>query len=53
LHFNYQIGGLIMEVKPRDQNLWMFLIHLCAIIGGTFALCHAVYNLLSNFTSKF
>jgi hypothetical protein len=53
VHFNYHIGGLVVEVQPRDEDFWTFLIHLCAIIGGTYALCQAVYNWVSNFVPKF
>jgi hypothetical protein len=53
VHFNYAIGGLIVEIKPRGEDLFVFLIHLCAILGGTYAIAQAVHNLISNFTSKF
>ena len=53
VHFNYHIGGIGVEIEPRDEDLWKFLIHLCAIIGGTYALCQAFYNWASNFTPKF
>ena len=53
IHFNYHIGGLVVEIKPRDTDLWQFLIYLCAVLGGTYALCKAVYNLVSNFMPKF
>ena len=53
VHFNYHIGGLVVKVEPRDEDFWLFIIHLCAIIGGTYALCHAAYNLVSNIIPKF
>jgi hypothetical protein len=53
LHFNYHIGGLVVEVQPKDEDFWLFVIHLCAIVGGTYALCQASYNLVSNFMPKF
>ena len=38
LYFNYQIGGLLVEVKPNTDSLSIFLIKLCAIIGGTYTI---------------
>jgi hypothetical protein len=53
VHFNYQIGGLIVQIKPNGEDLFLFMIHLCAILGGTYAIARAAHNLISNFTSKF
>lgn len=53
VHFNYQIGGLIVEIAPRGEDFFVFLIHLCAILGGTYAIARAAHNLITNFTSKF
>ena len=52
LHFNYHIGGLLVEVEPRDEDFWTFVIHMCAILGGAYAVCQAFYNWCSNFVSK-
>jgi len=53
VHFNYGIGGLQVEILPQGENLFVFLTHLCAVIGGTYAVARAIHNLLSNFGSKF
>ena len=53
VHFNYHIGGMQISIMPTSQDLPAFLVHLCAIIGGLYALAHAVHNLTSNFTSKY
>ena len=53
VNFNYHIGGLVVQVEPREEDFWVFLIHLCAIIGGAFAVCKALYNWVSNLLPKF
>ena len=51
--FNYHIGGMQISITPSSQNLPAFLVHLCAVVGGVYALAHAIHNLASNFTSKY
>lgn len=53
VHFNYAIGGLQVEIKPRGEDLFIFLAHLCAVVGGTYAVAQAVHNLVSNFMGKY
>ena len=30
----------------------MFMIHMCAILGGAYAICKAIYNWVSNFVGR-
>jgi hypothetical protein len=53
VHFNYAIGGLSVEIKPREEDFSDFLVHLCAILGGIYAIARAVHNLLGNFGPRF
>jgi Endoplasmic reticulum vesicle transporter len=46
LYFNYQIGGLVVEVMPDSDELSTFLIKLCAIIGGTYTIALFIDNAL-------
>jgi hypothetical protein len=48
LYFNYQIGGLVVEVNPESDELSTFLIKLCAIIGGTYAIALFIDNALDS-----
>ena len=52
VHFDYHIGGLVVEVEPRDEDFFMFMIHMCAILGGAYAICKAIYNWVSNFVGR-
>ena len=44
--FNYHIGGLAVNVLPDKDGIIMFLIRLCAIIGGVYTLCNFLANWL-------
>lgn len=46
LYFNYNIDGVVVEVKPQNDGLSAFLIKLCAIIGGTYAVASFLDNAL-------
>jgi hypothetical protein len=48
LYFNYNIDGLVVEVKPQNDSLSAFLIKLCAIVGGTFAVASFLDNALDS-----
>ena len=52
LWFNYQIGGLNVNVLPENDALIVFLIRLCAIIGGVYTLANFVANWLLSIFSK-
>lgn len=42
--FNYHIGGLSVNVLPDKDGLIVFVIRLCAIIGGVYALANFFAN---------
>jgi len=48
LYFNYQIGGLSVEIRPVNDEFSVFLIKLCAIIGGTYTIATFIDNALDN-----
>jgi len=53
VHFNYQIAGMQVLISPVSEDLFIFLSHLCAIIGGVYAISKAIHNLMNNFRPKF
>ncbi len=42
--FNYQIGGLTVNVLPEGDGLIIFIIRLCAIVGGVYTLANFTAN---------
>jgi hypothetical protein len=42
--FNFHIGGLSVNVLPEKDGIAMFLIRLCAVIGGVYTLANFVAN---------
>lgn len=46
LYFQYQIGGIALEVRRDDEHWWTFLIDLCAVVGGTYAVATFINNVL-------
>ncbi len=44
--FNYHIGGLAVNVMPEKDGIAVFLIRLCAIVGGVYTLANFVANWL-------
>jgi uncharacterized membrane protein len=36
-----------------EENFSDFLVHLCAILGGIYAIAQALHNLLGNFGPRF
>jgi hypothetical protein len=44
--FNYHIGGLTVNVIPEKDGIAVFLIRLCAIVGGVYTLANFVANWL-------
>lgn len=46
LYFNYHIGGLAVNVLPEKDGIALFLIRLCAIIGGLYTLANFIANWL-------
>lgn len=49
LYFNYQIGGLVVDIVADGNGLGMMLVRICAVIGGIYALAgfidHAIDHL--------
>ena len=52
LYFNYAIDGLVVEIAPMTDGLSAFLIKLCAIVGGTYAVAsfidHAIDSIIDD-----
>jgi hypothetical protein len=48
VYFNYHVGGLLVAVYPQVDTLSEFLIKLCAIIGGTYAIAAFIDNALDS-----
>lgn len=44
--FNYHIGGLTVNVIPENDGIAVFLIRLCAIVGGVYTLANFLANWL-------
>jgi hypothetical protein len=52
LWFNYHIGGLSVYVIPEKDALVVFLIRLCAIVGGVYTLANFIANWFLSMFSK-
>ena len=48
LYFNYNIDGVVVQVAPQNDGLSAFIIKLCAIIGGTYAVASFLDNALDS-----
>ena len=46
LYFNYHIGGTRVVVATWKGAFPTFLLNMCAVIGGIYALAHFMYNTL-------
>ena len=44
--FNYHIGGLTVNVLPEKDGIAVFMIRLCAVIGGLYTLANFLANWL-------
>jgi hypothetical protein len=42
--FNFHIGGLSVNVLPEKDGIAVFLIRLCAVVGGLYTLANFVAN---------
>jgi len=51
VYFQYKIGGIAVEVNSNREVIWVFLMELCSVVGGTFAISSFLTNLLSSFES--
>jgi len=52
IHFNYRIGGQMIVVKPDSDSLSAFLIKLCSIIGGTYAIAAFIDSALDKLLNE-
>lgn len=52
LYFNYHIGGLAVQVIPDSDNIFVFLVKLCAIVGGTYTIAVFLDNFLNTIFKK-
>lgn len=48
VYFQYQIGGIAVEVNRHREVIWVFLMELCSVIGGTFAIGLFLNNIISS-----
>lgn len=46
LYFNYHIGGTRVSIYSSQGAVSTFLLNMCAVIGGIYALAHFLYNTL-------
>lgn len=46
LYFNYHIGGTRVSIYNNAGALSTFILNMCAVIGGIYALAHFLYNTL-------
>lgn len=46
LYFNYHIGGTRVTITSARWQFSNFLLNLCAVVGGIYALAHFLYNTL-------
>jgi hypothetical protein len=46
LYFNYHIGGTRITIYPKRSVFSAFILNMCAVIGGIYALAHFMYNTL-------
>ncbi len=50
--FNYYIGGLTVYVLPENDSIAVFLIRLCAIVGGVYTLANFGANWVMAMVSR-
>lgn len=46
LYFNYHIGGTRVTIYNKSGGFFNFLLNMCAVIGGIYALAHFLFNTL-------
>lgn len=46
LFFNYHIGGTRVSIYNRQGAFSSFMLNMCAVIGGIYAVAHVLYNTL-------
>lgn len=49
LYFNYHIGGIKVTYEPKNSAFFTYLLNLCAVIGGIYALASFANNTLQTF----
>lgn len=52
LYFNYHIGGIKVSYEPKRNAFFGFMLNLCAVIGGVYALASFLNNTLQIFVSQ-
>ena len=52
LYFNYHVGGLKLGYHPKRNVFAQFLLNLCAVIGGIYALANFISNTLQTFSKN-
>lgn len=52
VYFSYHIGGLVVDIREDGMHFGMFLIRLCAIVGGTYTLASFVDHALDRFIDR-
>ena len=46
LYFNYHIGGTRVNIYRAQGAVSTFVLNMCAVVGGIYALAHFIYNTL-------
>ena len=46
LYFNYHVGGLKLYYQPKKNRAFQFVLNLCAVLGGIYALANFLSNTL-------
>lgn len=49
VYFNYHIGGTTVVIANNQNTFINFLLNMCAVIGGIYALGQFLYNTLFAF----
>ena len=52
VYFNYHIGGIKVEVIPRRNMLFRFILNLCAVVGGIYGLASFLSTTLKSMSDK-
>jgi len=52
LYFNYHVGGIRVSINSARGYFSTFLLNLCAVVGGIYAIAHFLFNTLFALSGK-
>ena len=52
VYFNYELEGVSLIVSPKTSTLSQFLLHICFIVGGVYAIGSFLDQFLYRFTEN-